>query len=148
MPTGAAAEQAAQKKTSSNGEKHEDKGPGSLAGNLTRDPELRYTNSGRPVTNLGVAYSERVRDPKTDTWQDGPVTFYEIQAWGNLAENCTEFLNKGDRIVAEGRWTAQTWTDKEGQEQEKIVLTARDLGPSMMFRGARPEPRRGKGDSQ
>ena len=146
MPTGAAAEQAATKKTSSNGDKHEDKGPGSLAGNLTREPELRYTTTGRPVTNLGVAYSERVRDDKTGEWKDGPVAFYEVQAWGPLAENCCEYLRKGDRIVAEGRWTSQTWTDKDGHEQEKIVLTARDLGPSMMFRGARPEPRKGQAE--
>lgn len=146
MPTGAAAEQAAQRKTSSNGDQHDDRGPGSLSGNLTREPELRYTNSGRAVINLGVAFSERVRDEKTGAWRDGDTAFYEVQCWGNLAENCAEHLRKGDRIVAEGRWTSQTWEDKDGNTQEKIVLTARDLGPSMMFRGARPEARKGQGN--
>lgn len=146
MPTGAAAAQAAIKKTSSDGKGQEDRGPGSLSGNLTRDPELRYTDSGRAVTNLGVAFSERVKDKDTGEWKDGKTSFFDIQAWGNLAENCCNFLRKGDRVVAEGRWTSLTWKDKEGVIQERIVLTARDLGPSMMFRGAQPEPRK-KGDS-
>lgn len=141
MPTGEAAAQAAKKREASNGNGHDDRGPGSLAGNLTRDVELRYTESGRAVTNLGVACSERVKDAKTQQWVDGETAFFEVQAWGRLAENCAEFLNKGDRIVAEGRWTSLTWRDKDDNIQERIVLTARDLGPSMMFRGARPEPK-------
>lgn len=141
MPTGEAAKQAARKNDNGNDKGHDDRGPGSLAGNLTRDVEVRYTDSGRAVANLGVACSERVRDPKTQEWQDGPVAFYEVQAWGQLAEHCGEYLNKGDRIVAEGRWTSLTWRDKDGNLQERIVLTARDLGPSMIFRGARLEPK-------
>ena len=145
MPTGAAAAQAARKQPKRDDKSNQDKGPGSLAGNLTRDPELRYTESGRPVCNLGVACSERVRNADTGAWEDGETAFYEVQAWGNLAENAAEHLSRGDRIVAEGRWTESTWTDKKGQEQQKVVLTARDLGPSMMFRGARPEPKKGQG---
>lgn len=146
MPTGEAATQAAIKRTSSDGKNIQDRGPGSIAGNLTRDPELRYTDSGRAVSNLGLAFSERVKDKATGEWKDGETSFFELQCWGNLAENACNFLQKGDRVVAEGRWTSLTWQDKEGNTQEKIVLTARDLGPSMMFRGATVE-RKPKGDS-
>lgn len=142
MPTGAAAQQAASKQQSSPGRDSMDKGPGSLAGNLTRDPELRYTPNGKAVVSLGVACSERVKDSKTGEWKDGDVAFYEVQAWGNLAENICEGLQKGDRIVAEGRWTEQSWKDKDDTLKSKVVLTARDLGPSGMFKGftvKRPE---------
>lgn len=145
MPTGQAAAQAAQRKTQEQPHKDDDRGPGSVAGNVTADPELRYTNSGKAVCNLRVASSERVRDEQTGQWKDGPTAFYDLQTWGNLAENICNDLAKGDRVVAEGRWKSVTWEDKEGQVQERIVLVARDLGPSMMFRGARPDrTKRGK----
>lgn len=111
-----------------------------MAGNLTRDPELRYTGNGTPVSNLRVAASERVKDPKTGEWKDGPTAFFDVQCWGRLAENVCENLARGDRIVAEGRWVSNTW-EKDGETQERIVLRARDLGPSMIFRGARPAPK-------
>lgn len=138
MPTGAAADQAAQHKTKTEPHKDDDRGPGSLAGNLTKDPDLRFTPAGRAVTNLRVAVSSRVRDDITGEWKDGETAYYDIVAWGQLAENVCESLEKGDRIVAEGRWTSNTWTDKEGTVQERIILNARDLGPSMIFRCARP----------
>lgn len=141
MPTGQAAEQAAQRKTETAPHRDDDRGPGSVAGNLTKDPELRYTNSGTAVSNLRVAVSERIQDPGTGEWSDGPTTFYDIQCWGRLAENVCEYLERGMRIVAEGRWVSSTWEDKEGNIQERVVLRARDLGPSMAFRGARPEPK-------
>lgn len=141
MPTGQAAEQAAQRRTTPAPHKDDDRGPGSVAGNLTKDPELRYTGNGTPVSNLRVASSERVQDAKTGQWQDGPTTFFDVQCWGRLAENVVGYLERGARIVAEGRWVSNTWEDKDGNVQERIVLRARDLGPSMAFRGARLEPK-------
>lgn len=112
-------------------------GPGALAGNLTADPELRYTPSGRPVCSLRVAVSDRRQDPDTGQWVDGPTEFFGITAWGQLAENCAEHLARGHRVVAEGTWEEQKWTDKNGEIRTTMVLTARDLGPSMIFHGAR-----------
>jgi single-strand DNA-binding protein len=109
-----------------------------VSGNLTHDPDLKFTGNGREVTNLRVATSERVRDEATGQWKDGPAAFYSIVCWGNLANNVAEYLQKGDRIVAEGRWTARQWTDADGTEREAIDLVARDLGPSMIFKGAQP----------
>lgn len=141
MPTGQAAEQAAQQQSAPQPHKDDDRGPGSLAGNLTADPELRYTASGTPVSNLRVAVSERIQDANTGEWADGPTTFFDVQCWGRLAENVVNSLERGVRIVAEGRWVSNTWEDKEGTVHERVVLRARDLGPSMAFRGARLEPK-------
>ena len=138
MPTGQAAEQAAQHSDSGDKNVPVDKGPGSVAGNLTHDPDLRYTPNGRAVSTVRVATSERVRDDRTGEWKDGPVAYYNVICWGNLAENVCDALEKGDRIVAEGRWTERSWTSKDGEPQSIVELTARDLGPSMMFRCARP----------
>lgn len=136
MPTGAAAQEAARKQTKTQSKDRADKGAGSLAGNITRDPELRYTENGKAVVSIGVAFAERVKNAKTGVWEDGDTAFYEIQAWGNLAENICQELQRGDRIVAEGRWQEQSWEDKQGSIQTKVVLVARDLGPSMMFKAA------------
>lgn len=144
MATGAAADQAAQRQEPKQQNTSEDRGPGSVAGNLTRDPELRYTSNGRPVCNLRIASSERVKNGKTGQWEDGPAAFYDVQAWGNLAENICEHLQRGDRVVSEGRWMSTTWEDKEGNQQERVYLQARDLGPSMMFKGARVERSQGR----
>lgn len=147
MATGQAAEQAAQHQEQDGRQQPVDKGPGSVAGNLTHDPELRYTPNGRAVSTVRIATSERVKDDRTGQWKDGPVAYYNVITWGNLAENVCEVLEKGDRVVAEGRWTERFWTDKDGGEQSTVELTARDLGPSMMFRCARPvrPQRKGQG---
>lgn len=138
MPTGVAADEAAQRKPGNEGRSDVDKGPGSVAGNMTADPEMRYTPTGRAVCTIRVAHSERVKDDRTGEWKDGQTTYFDITCWGNLAENICEVLQKGDRVVAEGRWTETFWTSQEGEEKSKVSLTARDLGPSMMFRAARP----------
>lgn len=120
-------------------------GPGSLAGNLTKDPELRYTPNGKPACSLRVAVAERVRDAETGKWGDGPTEYFNVDCWGQLAENVAEHLTRGARVVAEGQWQSVTWTDNDGQEQERVGLVARDLGPSMLFAGARViRPERGK----
>lgn len=143
MATGAAAQQAGQRKEPTDRKAPEDKGPGSVAGNLTKDPELRYTANGRPVCNLRIASSERVLNASSGKWEDGPTVFYNVQAWGNLAENITEHLSRGDRVVAEGRWMESSYENKEQVIETNTYLYARDLGPSMMFRGARPVRKQG-----
>jgi single-strand DNA-binding protein len=137
MPTGDAAAEAGTPATRETDTNDKDRGPGSLSGNLTADPELRYTGSGRPVASLRVACSERVKNSESGKWEDGPVAFYTVTAWGQLGEHLVEVMQRGDRLVAEGRWTSQSWKDKDDVVQERIVLTARDAGPSMQFKLAR-----------
>jgi single-strand DNA-binding protein len=122
-----------------------DLGPGSLAGNLTKDPELRFTPSGIAVATLRVAVAERVQDPKTKEWTESPAEFFTVECWRALAEHVTEHLKKSHRIVAEGMWRQVNWTDKDGEPQEKLVFAARELGPSLLFTGARVLER-AKGD--
>ncbi len=113
-----------------------DLGEGSVSGNLTRDPELRYTPAGRALASMRIAHTPRSKNPGTGEWENGETAFYDVTAWGPLSENCAEHLRKGDRIIAEGNWVEETWEDREGNERTTVKLTARDLGPSMLFLGA------------
>jgi single-strand DNA-binding protein len=114
----------------------EDLGPGHIMGNLTEDPELRYTPSGRPVTKIRIAYRDRFKDPKTEKWTDGPPEFYTLNVWGNQAERCAETFAKGDRVVAAGSWSKRPWVNREGEPMVSVELTVKDIGPSLLFKGA------------
>lgn len=119
--------------TSSGKTDYTDKGPGWVAGNITRDPELHFTPAGRPIVTLRVAISDRIKDRDTGQWKDGPTVYRDVNAWGGLAERAAEHLRKGDRIVACGRWQLQEWTAADSTRQQVLKLNARDLGPSMLF---------------
>lgn len=112
-------------------------GQGSVAGTLCADPELRFTNGGKSIAKLRVAVSERVQDPDTHRWVDGPTDYLDVNVWGKAAEHVTDHLAKGDRVVAVGTWNEETWTGRDGQQHSKRTFTARDIGPSVMFRAAR-----------
>lgn len=114
-----------------------DMGAGSLAGNLTEDPELRYTPSGKAVASCRVAVQDRVYNEHTKAWEDSPAQFFTVTCWPPLAERVAEYLQRGQRIVAEGRWESQSWEDKEGNVQERVAFVAADLGPSLKWAGAR-----------
>lgn len=114
-----------------------DLGPGSLAGNLTKDPELRFTPSGVAVAQMRVAVADRRKDDRTGQWTEAPTEYFTVQAWRGLAENCAEHLVKGCRIIAEGSWKSDHWTDKDGQDQERVYLAATEVGASLLFTGVR-----------
>ena len=114
----------------------EDMGEGHIQGNLTEDPELRFTATGRAVAKLRIAYAPRIKRDTDGKWVDGETEFYTINVWGQQGEHCAEALLRGDRIVASGRWVRRYWTDREGQERESVELTAQDIGPSLLFRQA------------
>lgn len=123
-----------------------DLGPGSLCGNLTGDVELRFTSSGIPVASLRVATADRVQDKRTGKWTETPTEYFTVECWRRLAEHAAEHLARGNRIIAEGEWKSASWTDKEGEVKERIFLAARELGPSLLFTGARvlDRPKGGK----
>jgi single-strand DNA-binding protein len=110
--------------------------PGSLAGNLTREPEMRFTQSGRAVANLGVAVNDRVQNPDTGEWEDTEPEFYNVTVWGEQGENAVECFKRGDRIVAVGFFHDRTWQNQEGEEVTRTEFTARDIGPSLLFKNA------------
>lgn len=97
-----------------------------LMGNLTRDPELRYTPKGTAVGELALAVNRRVRDAN-DNWTE-EATFVDVTVWGNNAENAQKYLHKGRAVFIEGRLQLDTWQDKQsGQNRSKLKVVAEIL---------------------
>ena len=92
-----------------------------LIGNLTRDPELRYTASGQPMAKFGLAVNERYK--QGEEWKE-KVNFIDITVWGKQAENCNKYLNKGRPVCVEGRLSYSTWETEEGQKRSKLEVIA------------------------
>lgn len=110
---------------------------GSLSGNITMQPELRFTLTGRAVATLNVAVNERVKNEKTGQWEDTDPEFYRVTVWGEQAERAIECFSKGDRVVMVGFFQDRTFTGKDDERRTVTEFTARDIGPSLLFRDAR-----------
>jgi single-strand DNA-binding protein len=109
----------------------------SLVGNLTDDPDLRFTPNGAAVVNFRLAVTPRVRDG--DTWRDGETSFFRINAWRDLAENATESLAKGTRVVVLGRLRARSWETPEGERRSVVEVEADEVAPSLKWATATVE---------
>lgn len=96
-----------------------------LMGNLTRDPELRYTPAGIAVVTLGLAVNKSFVDKNGQKQKE--VCFINIIAWNKLAENCNEYLAKGRGIFVEGRLKSRTWTTNDGQKRSTIEIVANNI---------------------
>jgi single-strand DNA-binding protein len=107
-----------------------------LAGNLTRDPEVRYLPSGAPVADLGLAVSRKYRTQQGEERED--VCFVNVTAWGKTAENCGQYLSKGSPILIEGRLKFDQW-EKEGQKQSRLTVVAESV--QFLSSGRRSEGR-------
>ena len=103
-----------------------------IVGNLTDDPELRYTANGAAVANFRVAYSTRIRDA-AGNWTDGETSFFTVNCWRALAENAAETLTRGTRVVVTGRLKQRSWENQEGEKRTVIEIEADDLGPSLKW---------------
>lgn len=108
-----------------------------LTGNLTADPELRFTSSGIPVCTLTIASTPRSHDTHTNQWKDGETLYMRCTAWRELAEHCADTLTKGMRVIATGRLETRVFEDRNGTRQSRIELSVDDIGPSMKFATAR-----------
>jgi single-strand DNA-binding protein len=102
-----------------------------IVGNLTRDPEMRYTTTGRGQTTLGVAVSRRYQD-RNGEWQE-ESGFYDVVCWGTLADNVAASLHKGSRVVVSGRLQFRSWENENGDKRSKIEIVADDVGPSLRW---------------
>ena len=102
-----------------------------ITGNLTADPEIRYTTSGRPVASFTIASTPRFPDKATGEWQDGETWFVRCSAWGDMAGNITASLSKGAAVVATGRLRCRTWETDDGSKRAAVEMTVDDLGPSL-----------------
>ena len=98
-----------------------------LAGNLTRDPELRFTPSGAAVANFGVAWNRKGRDGEE------VVSFFDVTAWNQLAENASESLTKGMRVVVYGRLDQRSWETQDGDRRSKVEIIADEIAPSLRW---------------
>jgi len=104
-----------------------------IFGHLGRDPEMRYTPSGKPVTNFTVATSRNWNTP--DGERRSETEWFNIVAWGNLAEICKQYLNKGTQVYIEGRLQTRRWEDSEGAKHVSVEIVANE----MMILGDRRE---------
>ena len=102
-----------------------------ITGNLTADPELRFTPTGRPVASFTIASTPRFPDRDTGEWKDGETWFVRCSAWGDTAENIAGSLSKGAAVIAAGRLRCRTWETTEGDKRATVELTVDDIGPSL-----------------
>jgi single-strand DNA-binding protein len=95
-----------------------------IIGNLGRDPEMRYTPNGRPVTEFSVAVSHRSRDPQTGEWADDQTDWYRVTVWGDRAERTAEQFRKGNKVFVEGRFRTREYEARDGQKRTSLEVTA------------------------
>ena len=103
-----------------------------LVGNITDDPELRFTPSGRPVANFTVAVNRRFRN-NDGQWEDRLDGFFRCSCWGDMAENAAESLTKGTRVVVTGRLSQRSWEDNDGNRRSAVDIQVDEVGPSLKW---------------
>ncbi|EKA61918.1 single stranded DNA-binding protein [Janibacter hoylei PVAS-1] len=124
--------------------------PITVIGNLTADPELRFTPSGAAVANFTVASTPRTFDRQTNEWKDAETLFMRCSVWREAAENVAESLTRGTRVVVTGRLVSRSWEDKEtGQKRSVMEMQVDEVGPSLRYATAKvTKTQRGGGDGQ
>ena len=103
-----------------------------VVGNATRDPELRFTNSGQAVATFGLAVNRRWQNRQTQEWEES-VSFFDITCWAQLAENVAESVQKGSRVLVTGRLDQRSWETQDGEKRSKIEIIADEVGPSLRW---------------
>lgn len=117
-----------------------------IVGNLTDDPELRYTPNGAAVAKFRVAVNRRYKD-EAGNWKDGDTSFFTVNAWRTLAENVAESLTRGTRVLVAGRLLMRSWETQEGEKRTVVEIEADEIGPSLRWATAKVERQsRGGGD--
>ncbi|QIK72409.1 single-stranded DNA-binding protein [Propioniciclava coleopterorum] len=108
-----------------------------LVGNLTADPELRFTPSGAPVANFTVASTPRTFDRTTSEWKDGDAMFINCSVWRQAAENAAETLTKGMRVIVQGRLKSRSYETREGERRTVFEIEVDEVGPSLRYATAK-----------
>ncbi|MBG6218593.1 single-strand DNA-binding protein [Arthrobacter sp. CAN_A6] len=108
-----------------------------VIGNLTADPELRFTPSGSAVANFTIASTPRTFDRQTNDWKDGETLFLRASVWRESAENVAETLTKGTRVIAQGRLKSRSYDTKEGEKRTVMELEVDEVGPSLRYASAK-----------
>ncbi len=108
-----------------------------VVGNLTDDPELRFTPSGAAVANFTVASTPRTLNKQTNEWEDGEAMFLRCSVWRQAAENVAESLQKGARVLVQGRMRARSWEDRDGNKRTNFEIDVDEIGPSLRWATAK-----------
>ncbi len=117
-----------------------------VIGNITGDPELRFTPSGAAVANFTVASTPRAFDRQSNEWKDGETLFMRCSVWRDAAENVAESLNRGTRVIVSGRLKSRSYETKEGEKRTVIEMEVDEVGPSLRYASAKvTKTQRGNG---
>ncbi|MDQ6642657.1 MAG: single-stranded DNA-binding protein [Actinomycetota bacterium] len=108
-----------------------------VVGNLVDDPELRFTPSGAAVANFRIASTPRTFDKQTNEWKDGEALFLSCSVWRQAAENVAESLQRGMRVVVQGRLKARTYETREGEKRTVFEIEVDEVGPSLKYATAK-----------
>jgi single-strand DNA-binding protein len=108
-----------------------------IVGNLTADPELRFTPSGAAVANFTVASTPRMMDRQTNEWKDGDPLFMRCSIWREAAENVAESLTRGSRVIVTGRLKQRSYETREGEKRTVVELEVDEIGPSLKYATAK-----------
>lgn len=108
-----------------------------IVGNLTADPELRFTQSGAGVVSFTVASTPRIFDRQSGEWKDGEALFMRCNAWRQMAENVSESLFRGNRVLVTGRLKQRSFETKEGEKRTVVELDVEEIGPSLRYATAK-----------
>ena len=103
-----------------------------LVGNITRDPELRFTNTGQPTASFGLAVNRRWQNRQTQEWEEA-TSFFDVVCWREMAENVSETLTRGARVMVAGRLEQRSWETQEGDKRSKVEVVADEIGPSLRW---------------
>jgi single-strand DNA-binding protein len=108
-----------------------------VVGNLTADPELRFTPSGAAVASFTIASTPRTFDRNTNEWKDGEALFLRCSIWRQAAENVAESLQRGMRVVAQGRLKQRSYETREGEKRTVVEMEVDEIGPSLRYATAK-----------
>lgn len=103
-----------------------------IIGNITRDPELRFTPSGQAVASFGMAVNRRWQNRSTNDWEE-QTSFFDVKCWSQLAENVAESLPRGTRVLVTGRLEQRSWQTEQGDKRSKVEIVADDVAPSLRW---------------
>lgn len=116
-----------------------------VIGNLTADPELRFTPAGAAVANFTVASTPRIFDRQSNEWKDGDALFLRCNIWREAAEHVAESLHRGDRVIVQGRLKQRSYETREGEKRTVIELEVDEIGPSLRYATAKVTKAHGGG---
>ena len=116
-----------------------------VIGNVTRDPELRYLNSGTALASFGVAWNNRYKDRNGEQVED--TSFFDVTCWRDLADNVAESISKGDRVIVYGKLEQRSWETQEGEKRSKVEIVADEVAPSLRWATAQVNKTRRDGPS-